>query len=296
MKNIFLLLLLVSFSATAQTFFPMRKGAVLEYKYRDEKGKTLRDSWRNERFLRFTVEEIWGDSVANVVVENEAFERYAKNTSIQPAIADLCYGDVRVTPQEVIFDNMQWLFTGIPPENFAYMPEELPKGDKYFEGFTFRVRADAVSTLPRELHAGDSLPDWRYEVVYREEITEELAARRKESYAEMEEIMMSEFGERWKAPETMGISLTASVNNRYVVGKEMVTVPAGEWECWKITYEVVGPTERNIGIPERFQPRVAPVVTKYVDYMSPEVGLVRREKMNGTGRKVEEMMELDKIL
>ncbi len=279
--------------AVSAQYIPMRKGAVLEYDYRDAKGKPLRDRWRAERFLRFTVEEVWGDSVANVGVWNEAFERLATNAMMRPAVDGLCYGDVSVGAEGVVFENMQWLFTGIPVV-FEDMSGELPEDEEDHPNFT--VEVSSTSRLPRELHAGDSLPGERYELVFTEHLSEKEIASREESNVIMEEIMLSEYGEAWKAPVSLKNSLKAVTRNRYVEGMERVKTPAGEWDCWKISYEVVGPTEQIHGLPRRFQGEAVPNVIRYVDYMSPEVGLVRREKFNLAGRRVEEIMELEKIL
>ncbi len=45
MKRIIYLFLVFALPAGAQTFFPMKKGAVLEYKYVNTKGKQLRNAW-----------------------------------------------------------------------------------------------------------------------------------------------------------------------------------------------------------------------------------------------------------
>lgn len=62
-KLLFTLVALVATNAGAQTFFPMKQGAVLEYEYRDGKGHPMRDKWRNGRWLRMTVEQTWGDTL-----------------------------------------------------------------------------------------------------------------------------------------------------------------------------------------------------------------------------------------
>ncbi len=289
MKRILYLLLLVAVPASAQSFFPMKKGAVLEYKYYDDKEKPLRDQWRNERWIRFTVDEVWGDSVANVTVENEAMARLAKNVLVQQAIADISYGDVRVTDRGVEFDNMQWLFTGIPAM-FTSMPGEMP--EEALENITpYRAELTAAHFLPANMAVGDLLPDERYELLFIEQVTEELKEKREEQFSEAESEMMMH-GETASLPRQINFSSKAVISNRKVEAFEKATTPAGTFDCWKISYEVVGPTESVVGIPEQFNIQNTPTIFKYVDYISPEVGLVKREKMNYRGNKAEETMLL----
>jgi hypothetical protein len=296
MKRILIaVLLLVAGAAGAQSFFPMREGTVLEYKYYDAKGRALRNEWKSERWLRFTVEKVWGDSVANVVVENEAFARLAKNRVAQPVIAALSYGDVRADARGVVLDNMQWLFTGIPSE-FNWLPdEELAGNEDFEENAPWGATVDGVQFLPRELHTGDSLPDERYSVLYSEQFDEKIVEKRKEHNARIEELMFAGYGEQWKAPTTMSITFGATMSERVVTGQQRVKTPAGEFECWAISYRVVGPSERFLGIPERFRDQDAPPIFNYVDYLSPDVGLVKREKLNYRGNKVEETMVLESV-
>ncbi len=108
-------------------------------------------------------------------------------------------------------------------------------------------------------------------------------------------------------PHVLNYQLSAVVSDQVVEASERVSVPAGDFECWKITYKVVGPTGRGLGYPTRAEMiaagvppemlgrmfnEVVPVTTEYVDYLSPEVGLVKREKMNFRGNRVEEVMVL----
>ncbi len=284
-------------ATVAQTFIPMQKGAVLEYKYYDAKGKPLRDQWRNVRWLRFTVDEVWGDSVANVTIESEAMARLSKNILVQQAIADISYGDVRVTAAGVEFDNMQWLFTGIPAM-FALLPgdmsEEVQK-EALDEIAPYRAELSATHFLPADMAVGDSLPDERYELIYREQVTEELKKKRDKEYAETEGEMMMARGETVSLPRRIDLSSKAVIRNRRVEAFEKATTPAGTFDCWKISYEVVGPTESVVGFPPQMNMERTTPMVKYVEYVSPEVGLVKREKMNYRGNKAEETMVLESI-
>lgn len=288
-KTLLICLLILGCEVAGAQFIPMRKGAVLEYKYLDGKGRALRDAWRNERFLRMTVEDVWGDSVANVAIENEALKRLSGNWMVKDAVADLAYGDVRVTADGVTLDNMQWIFSGTP-EFFSHLPEDMPE-DESERVMPFGVDVDALHFLPAKMAAGDSLPEERYTVIWRENLTEKGMEYRREYFDEMREYMQGEF----KGSLAMDLSFKAVIRNRRVEGLERVAVPAGEWECWKLSYEVVGPMEEIIGLPNMFRRETAPPVIRYVDYMSPEVGLVKREKLNYRGNKVEETMVLTSV-
>ncbi len=321
MKKIFLtaILTVAILPVSAQTFFPMKKGTVLEYKYYDDKGKPLRDQWRNERWTRLTVEDTWGDSIANIVIANETFERLAGVEALRETIDGISYGDVHTTPTEVVFENVLWFFM---PENLlkasADMDEMLKSNEMMramSEGSKTTVTLSATASLPRELHVGDVLPDVRYEAVYKEEVLEEALAKRQDimntaketiAHINLDAINIDE-STRATLEAVMGMDLskptattqTAMISNRRVVAFEKV----GDYDCWKITYRIVGPTEHTPGIP-RFKigangmpelDQTPPAITDYIDYISPEVGLVKREKLNFRGNKVEEVMKLTSV-
>ncbi len=295
MKKTVLILtcLLATVSASAQMFIPTEKGTVLDYKYYDAKGKALRDEWRNERWLRFTVEDTWGDSIVNVAVENETLARFASSKALKDAIESLAYGDVRLTADEVIFDNMQWVIPPIPVL-FNYIPEDDDQLGKYAID-----RLVATSRLPRDLHVGDTLPNERFEVLFAEALSEEAMAKRREAIDKAEELI-AEYGEGVEVvdlPDLMNFENRSLIRNRIVEGEEEVETPAGKWKCWKISYEALDPLMLVVGLPEHLQmnPSVTRVAIRHVDYLSPEVDLVRRDKYNGTGKRVEESMILESI-
>ncbi len=317
MRKIILTAVFTAIALSAGAYFPMKKGTVLEYKYYDNNGKPLRDSWRNERWTRLTVEDTWGDSVANVVIENETFARLAEVEAVRDIIDGLSYGDVRTTPDEVVFENVMWQFL---PEQLYQVPDDVDKQAQsndfvknFVAGSTTRVTLSATAGVPRELKVGDQLPDVRYEAVLKEEVPEETLANRQgfinkinESLAEVNLAELDE-SNRSMIEAVRGMDLskpatiiqTAMVRNRRVVAFEKV----GEYDCWKITYEIVGPTERMPGIP-KFKmgangnmelDNSAPPIVGYIDYISPEIGLVRREKLNFRRNRIEEVMALTSV-
>lgn len=326
-KLFFLAALFAVAGASAQSYFPMREGAVLEYRYYDNKGKALKDPWRNDRWTRLAVEKMWGDSIANVAIMDETFERLKNMEVVRSTIEGISYGDVRVTPTEVVFENVMWLF---PSESLRMMPEmdkESLKdqlaplggsiGADFGEAFLAETSTDitlaATARLPRELHVGDTLPEARYRAEYQEVITKEAQDARKEAMGKVVDMIaqyapdqLEQYGgglESIGAGAASFSVISATVRNRVIEGFESIETPAGTFECWKIGYDLVGPTERYpnmpdidlsaFGIPNNNNE--APVILRHVDYLSPEVGLVRREKYNGTGRRIEEVMVLEKV-
>lgn len=76
--------------------------------------------------------------------------------------------------------------------------------------------------------------------------------------------------------------ITTDMVDRYVEAKETITVPAGEFECLKITYKIVGKTGYGT------------FTTGYTDWINKEAGLVKQESTTGAGR-VENYFELESI-
>lgn len=284
----------------AQTFFPMKKGTVLEYKFYDNKEKPLRDAWREERFLRLTVDKVWGDSIANVTIENETFKRLASNKTAQNMIDGISYGDVIVRAEEVVFENVLWLFM---PGRLSLMSGD-GKSDE-----SFNIELHASAKLPRKLQVGDLLPDMRYEAHFREQVSDSLKAIRDQENEtiSLNKQLISMGMETIKYPSAYNLELKATVHKRKVDGMESIKTTAGEFECYRISYEIVGPKENLIGYPKMvslnsdgrinisYEDNDPPVIIKYVDYISPEVGLVKREKLNFRGNKVDETMVLTMI-
>jgi hypothetical protein len=67
--------------------------------------------------------------------------------------------------------------------------------------------------------------------------------------------------------------------NRQVIGKEMVEVPAGKFECMKITYE----SETKVGIMGTFK-------VKTTEYIAKNVGIVKSESIDEKGKKTHEQV------
>lgn len=306
MKKLMFMLL---FAAAASAQVPMRQGAVLEYAYTDSKGKELRDEWRNTRFLRMTVDQVWGDSVANVHIDNENFTRLNKHEAIEEFIGDLQWGDVLRTADGWSLENMQWMVSPLM-SMFRMLGNDIAPDETHNRDVMFRPTLTASSYLPRELHVGDSLPDEQVKVVWEQVLSDEA---QREMDARLEEInsRMAERG-MGSMPKKFDFVISASITDRRVVGFEKVKTPAGEFECWKIAYNLVGPKEGIAGMPDfstfldgmdgggahmttRMGGGGGTLVTPCVDYISLEVGLVRRERMNDSGKKIAEIMELRSI-
>lgn len=232
--------------------------------------------------------------MANVLVDNENLARpAAANEPMKRTVSEMSYGDISITEEGVIFENMWWIFPQIPYIFNFYLiePNGILNGDIFCsDGDSYyRVELSATSFLPHELQVGDKLPDERYSALFVEELSERQRKMRKElsgSYA-------LRTGD--KLPVTSNIQDRASIVNRRVDAFLSITVPAGDFECWKISYESVKPETKMLGLPEGVDTFVTdPMATKYIDYLSPEVGLVKREKLNWRG-KVEETMVLETI-
>lgn len=105
-------------------------------------------------------------------------------------------------------------------------------------------------TYPNTLTAGMSLPD----------VSVEMKAKMK----------------------TTGMNIMTTkirIFNRQVVGKEMIEVPAGKFECIKITYE----SETKTGIIGTFK-------QKTTEYIAKNVGIVKSESVDEKGKKSHEQV------
>ena len=307
MKKLTLLLLcfLCAGAASAQEkyYFPATKGAELTYKYYNQRGKALKDQWKKERWMKFVVEDVWPQDngmVINVGVGNEVIERLAGSKSLAAVAENMAYGDVKIEGDSVTLDNMQWV-ADVVPEMFSY----ISSGRE--EGPTFGVTLTALSSFPRNMQVGDVLPDEnildaKYEEIVSEEVQAERQARMKEMEAEFM-AMAPGFGRMGSMPTSFSISAKAQTRNRKVEAMETVQTPAGSFECYKITYELVIPNS-GFGLGMRMihvgpdgmmmgdDREPEPEGIKYADWISPEVGLVKREKYNNRG-KLQEMMRLE---
>lgn len=309
--TVLLMSLLCAGTAAAQenTYFPTAKGAELTYKYYNARGKALKDDYKNERWLKFTVEDVWPQDngmVINVAVDNENIQQLAKSKNMKPAAESLSYGDVKIEGDTVTLDNMQWLVAAVP--EFLMMSS----GGRNNDGPQFSVELAALSRFPREMTVGQELPDEdMFDAKWGEVLTEEQIAEREASFKEMQVEMQSmgfgRMGGGGFSNFSSGFSfpVKASTRNRRVEAREKVDTPAGTFDCYKITYELVRPTDgfgmgmatmsvsidggMVIGGPGQ---QAEPEGEKYADWISPEVGLVKREKYNRRG-KLEERMILE---
>ncbi len=69
----------------------------------------------------------------------------------------------------------------------------------------------------------------------------------------------------------MGMKITVDIINRKVVGKETITTPAGTFECYKITFDV------NMKM-------MVKVATKGAEWIAPDLGVVRSEGYDNSGK------------
>ncbi len=300
-------------SAQAQDncYFPTTKGAELSYKYYNARGRELKNQWKDARWLKLVVEEVWPSEdgmVINVGVGNDLIERMAVTHMLGLAAGNLSYGDVKIEGDCVTLDNVQWLADALP-EMFMYMIAHDRK-----DGMQYDVELMAQTSFPRTMTVGDELPDETIlDAKYVEVLTTEQQAEREERFKEMQtEVSMMSQAHGYTivgAPmnfSDFGIKAQGQIRKRKVEAYEKVETPAGTFDCYKITYELVVPNTFNFGgmgpMPGnmdfargsgRFpqQPQ-EPEGTKYADWISPEVGLVKRENYNNRG-KLQEVMRLE---
>lgn len=313
-------LLVVPLMAQENYYFPAKKGARLTYKFYNAKGKPLKDDFKNERWMTFTVDEVWPETngaVMNVTVRNQSYDRFASVKSIARLMEDVSYGDVKVAGDSVTLDNVltQGMMTPYP-DHFTYMASDrnLARGnddEDEEEGEVQSVELTALYTYPREMKVGDQLPDREvFNGRYITELSEKAKAERDEQMKEidMELRMMGHGGMgHGGSMSEPAFYIKAKMKDRKVEAQEKVTTPAGTFDCYRISYKFV----RDEGLEgmENFSmgmgggmyavvtmgggPAPEPEGTKYVEWISPEVGLVKREKYNPRGKKVEETMVLE---
>lgn len=79
------------------------------------------------------------------------------------------------------------------------------------------------------------------------------------------------------ASEGMAVTeVNMNITNRQVVSREEITVPAGTFNCYKISYDTHMET-KTMGIPFRIR-------SKTVEYFAPNVGMVRTEMYDNKER------------
>lgn len=289
-------------AAQDNCYFPTTTGTSLSYKYYDHRGKASKDDWRNERWMRFTVEGVWPQDdgiVINVAVANETIERLAKSKSTELIAEGLSYGDVKIQGDSVVWDNMQWI-ARVEPEMLAYMAGRVDDGLRY------RVELAAITSFPRGMSVGDTLPDERIlDARYFEALTPEQIAEREK---QMQEFRTEALAMGYNIPPSRpnpSIEVKARVRSREVEAIERVETPAGTFDCYKITYELVEANKLGIAFfaslaysdmsdEEALRRAQKDESIKYADWISPEVGLVKREKYNDKG-KIQEIMILETI-
>ena len=304
MKKLTIILLALVWAGTVaaqdKTYFPATKGAELTYKYYNARGKALKDEYKKERWMKFTVEEVWPEQdgmVINVAIGNETLDRLAADEGFKATVDNLSYGDVKIADGMVTTDNMQWIVSSIP-EFFSYI-----KG----EDMKYRLELAALSSFPQEMAVGDTLPGENImEAKWYEMLTEEEKQEREESMKEFRMEFQAMGGHFYGSGADFSsdrpiFTVTATTRNRKAEAVETVVTPAGTFECYKITYEVVRPDNGGFGSisvvfhgdmmmggPHMRQQEDPS--DKYADWVSPEVGLVKREKYNQRGKVTERMI------
>lgn len=283
-------------TTSAQNFFPTTKGAELIYNYYNAKGKPLKDEWKDLRRMRFVVEDTGkfdGGTVVNVAIDNETIDRLPQNKMLKQVAKDLSYGDVKIGEKSVTFDNMQWL-VDVVPEMIAYLNHNVDFG------FTYRVELSAMTTFPKNMTVGSSLPDEEIlNIKYFKVFTEEQKAERERELDEIE----IETGQRFVDNDYPVESMTARIRNRKVEAFEKVKTPAGTFDCYKVTYELLKPNRLGIAFFQSLAESDSPdeemirqaryeVIVKCVDWLSPDAGFVKREIYNEKG-KLQEIMLLE---
>jgi hypothetical protein len=98
---------------------------------------------------------------------------------------------------------------------------------------------------------------------------------------------------------SFSMAATGETRNRKVEAFEKVETQAGAFDCYKITYELVVSDANPFVIIHSdgmgvggFPQQNAPEGIKCIDWLSPEVGLVKREKYNARG-KLQEVVQLE---
>jgi hypothetical protein len=128
----------------------------LNYKYYNARGKELKNEWNDKRWMKFVVEEVWPSEdgvVINVGVTNDIIERMAGLYLLEPAAANMAYGDVKVEGDTVTLDNIQWLAGVIPQPIYHILGNNRAGGTQY------EVDLMAQTRFSRRMAVGDSLPD-----------------------------------------------------------------------------------------------------------------------------------------
>lgn len=287
-------------AAAQDNYFPTKKGTELSYKYYDRRGKPLKDQWKNLRWMKFTVEDVWPQEdgiVINVAIANEIIEKLAKSKITEQVAENVSYGDVKIQGDSVVWDNMQWVASVIP-EFFAYMTAHGGDGPKY------RLELAALSSFPCTMSVGERLRDESIlDAKYFEILSEEQIAERDKRMEEMRAELRVMYGGSFPSAfnSNPSIDVKAKTRNRKVEAFEQVETPAGTFDCYKISYELLIPSAYDTysvtvidGMVSSESVTPPADVYKFADWISPKVGLVKREKYNNRG-KIEEVMILDSI-
>lgn len=260
-------------------FFPIRPGAKLTYKHYDARGNQLKSD-RKPMWTEFTVEEVWpednGDITINVLILNQHTSGPDAGKYEPAYIDNIIYGDVKIRGDSLILDNMHsqllLIYDGkIPPKSKDVASVE--------------ITMDAACTLPRELKPGMELPDRKIlDINIRSSLSEA-------KQQELANVALS-----------VGVDYNQAINfgagdfnmKRSIIMKkwraealEDVETPAGTFGCYKITYELEDKEAYGIG-----HQRVISI-DPYAEWISPEIGLVKKVKYSRNGKKAEETMLLE---
>ena len=260
-------------------FFPTHKGDQLLYKHYDARGREMK--YKNRpMWTRFTVDEVWiaddGDITANVEILNEYTSRLNREVEKHAVeyIDNMVYGDVKLVGDSVILDNMN----GLLLKALGSIPA---KG--VYAGHT--VNMSAVCTYPRDLHVGMELPD--IEVMHAE-TAPQISSQQVEKIQETMAQFAMEQGEK---PITGGVVKAvptvykATMKNRRVEAVDNVDTPAGTFECYKITYELVEEvTSLNAGTGSGMKSSI------YTEWISPKIGLIKKVEYTSKNKLIETMI------
>lgn len=266
-------LIFIFFSITAQPvtsqsyYFPVQKGAQLAYKHYDSRGREARDDDKKPMWTTYTVEDVWhrddGNITINVLIENQ--QTFGLDRTIYEGvyIDNMIYGDVKIMGDSVILDNMH----GLLLRGLGNVPQKDPTYER------MKIKMDAVMSFPRELYVGLTLPDRT--VMYAEITKYNTLKEAQRIYNEWNSALismgindlsplsdfMTSFGRR-----------RAEIKNWRVDKQENITTPAGSFNCYKITYDLEEYELRG------YMHVSSLLITSRIEWVSPEIGLVKREE------------------
>ena len=248
-------------------FFPARKGAELIYKYYDRNGREMKGAARGPKWTKFTVENVWpaenGNITINVRIEDDYLKSLNTKNHERAYIDAMYYGDVKIEGDSVVLDNMHQLLLK------AY--GAIPAKDAHTASVS--INMTAAYTFPRKLSVGMKLSD-------REVMNVVVTDYNSEKMNDIINSALLQMGLVGKATGHQNRKFTAKMTGRKVEALEKIETPAGSFECYKMNYLL---DEKRIG--SGFQ-----TITSYAEWISPKIGLVKRERYDKRGRTEETMI------